>query len=114
MAVARTMTTSPKIFLMDEPITNLDPPSRVRMREKIRQWHAELSATTLYVTHNITDAFAMADRMAIMRDGRLFQVGTRHDLAKNPAEEFVRDYLRSWPCSKRLSCLLTTKNHSNE
>jgi len=95
VAMARAMTTSPKVFVMDEPIMNLDPPSRVKMREEIRRWHAELGATTLYVTHNMTDAFAMADRIAIMRDGQLVQVGTMRELIENPIDEFVRNYLKS-------------------
>jgi len=95
VAMARSMTTSPKVFLMDEPITNLDPPSRVKMRQEIKQWHTKLGATTMYVTHNMADAFAMADRIAIMRDGQLVQVGTMRELLESPADEFVRNYLRS-------------------
>jgi multiple sugar transport system ATP-binding protein len=95
VALARAITTSPKVFLMDEPITNLDPPSRVKVRQEIKQWHTGIAATTLYVTHNMTDASVMADRIAIMRDGQLVQVGTVQELIENPADEFVRDYLRS-------------------
>jgi ABC-type sugar transport system ATPase subunit len=95
VALARSMTTSPRVFLLDEPLSNLDPPSRVRVRQEIKQWHTELGATTIYVTHNMADAFAMADRIVIMRDGELVQVGTVHELHENPADEFVRDYLSS-------------------
>lgn len=95
VALARSMTTSPKVFLLDEPLSNLDPPSRVKVRQEIKQWHTELGATTIYVTHNMADAFAMADRIAVMRDGQLVQVGTMQELLENPADEFVRDYLKS-------------------
>jgi len=95
VALARSMTTSPTVFLLDEPLSNLDPPSRVTVRQEIKQWHTELGATTIYVTHNMADAFAMADRIAIMRDGQLVQVGTIKELHEKPADEFVRDYLRS-------------------
>jgi ABC-type sugar transport system ATPase subunit len=95
VALARAMTTSSKLFLLDEPVSNLDPPSRVIVRQEIKQWHTELRATTMYVTHNMADAFAMADRIAIMRAGQLVQVGTVHELLEYPADEFVRNYLRS-------------------
>ncbi|MBI4321198.1 MAG: ABC transporter ATP-binding protein [Chloroflexi bacterium] len=95
VALARAMATSPKLFLMDEPITNLDPPARVKVRREIKQLHLQLGATTVYVTHNMADAFAMADRIAIMRDGRLVQVGTEQHLRQHPADEFVQDFLVS-------------------
>jgi ABC-type sugar transport system ATPase subunit len=95
VALARAMTTSPRVFLLDEPLSNLDPPSRVRVRQEIKQWHTKLGSTSMYVTHNMADAIAIADRVAIMRDGRLVQVGTVRELLENPVDEFVRDYLRS-------------------
>lgn len=95
VALARAMTTSPQVFLMDEPLSSLDPPSRVKVRQEIKQWHTQLGATSMYVTHSMDDAFAMADRIAIMRTGQLVQVGTVHELREYPADEFVRDYLGS-------------------
>jgi ABC-type sugar transport system ATPase subunit len=94
-ALARALTTYPKVFLMDEPITNLDPPSRVKVRQEIKGLHRELGATTIYVTHIMGDAFAMADRIAMMREGRLVQVGTEAELRQHPADTFVRDFLAS-------------------
>jgi ABC-type sugar transport system ATPase subunit len=95
VALARAMTTSPKVFLLDEPLSSLDPPSRVKVRQEIKQWHTELHSTSIYVTHNMSDAIAMADRIAIMREGRLVQVGSLPELLEHPIDEFVRDYLRS-------------------
>lgn len=95
VALARAMTTSPKVFLLDEPLSSLDPPSRVKVRKEIKQWHTELQSTSIYVTHNMSDAFAMADRIAIMREGQLVQVGSMRELLEDPVDEFVRDYLRS-------------------
>lgn len=95
VALARAMTTSPSVILMDEPLTNLDPPSRVRVRQEIRQWHRDLGVTVIYVTHIMTDAFAMADRIAMMRDGRVIQVGTEKELRQHPADAFVKDFLVS-------------------
>ena len=95
VALSRAITTSPQVFLMDEPMANLDPPSRVKVRKEIKQLHQELATTTILVTHIIADAFAMADRIAIMRDGRLVQVGTVDNLRKYPADPFVTDFLES-------------------
>jgi ABC-type sugar transport system ATPase subunit len=95
VAMARAMTTAPGVFLMDEPMASLDPPARVEMRKEILALHRELGSTFLYVTHNMSDAFAMADRIAMMRDGRIVQVGSAEELWKNPADEFVHEFLRS-------------------
>lgn len=95
VAVSRAITTSPQVFLMDEPMANLDPPSRVKVRQEIKQLHKELGTTTILVTHIMGDAFAMADRIAIMRDGRLVQVGTEQEIKDNPRDEFVADFLIS-------------------
>ena len=95
VALARAMTSDPKIYLMDEPLSSLDPPSRMKMRREIRRIHEEGGATTLYVTHNMSDAFAMADRIAMMRDGKLVQVGTLDELHADPADEFVTEFLMS-------------------
>ena len=95
VAIARALTASPHVFLMDEPLSSLDPPSRVTAREEIRKLQQDERATTIYVTHNMRDAFAMADRIAVMRDGRFVQIGTAEELWNRPAEQFVSDYLRS-------------------
>lgn len=95
VALARAMTTSPRVFVMDEPLSNLDPPSRVTVRGEIYALHRELGTTTIYVTHSMRDAFAMSDRIAMMRDGKLVQVGTMEELRANPADDFVLDFLRS-------------------
>lgn len=96
VALARAMTTSPQVFLMDEPITNLDPPSRMRVREEIKRLHNELGATTLYVTHNMADAFEMGDRIAMMHDGKVLQVGTRKELQDSPVNDYVREFVHSY------------------
>ncbi len=96
VALARAMTTSPQVFLMDEPITNLDPPSRMRVREEIKRLHNELGATTLYVTHNMADAFEMGDRIAMMHDGKVLQVGTREELQDSPVNDYVREFVHSY------------------
>ncbi len=95
VALARAMVVESKVFLMDEPLSSLDPISRPKMRTEIRRLHDELHATTVYVTHSSGDAVAMADRVAVMRAGRIVQVGTIKDLRENPVESYVTELLNS-------------------
>ena len=95
VALARAMVTEATSFLMDEPLSNLDPISRPKMRTEIRRVHDESNATTLYVTHNVTDARVMADRIAIIRDGRLLRTGTYVELSESPGDEYTRLLLSS-------------------
>ncbi|MEM2876056.1 MAG: ABC transporter ATP-binding protein [Candidatus Bathyarchaeia archaeon] len=94
VAVGRAITIPPKVFLLDEPMSNLDPPSRVRVMKEIRRIHEELRTTSIYVTQNLVEAMAMADRMAVMREGAIQQVGTPEEVRKHPVNEFVADFIR--------------------
>ena len=97
VALARAMTTFPQIMLMDEPLSNLDPPNRRRVRAEIRAFHKEQRLTTLLVTHNLEDALELADRIALMHEGRMVQVGTAENLMRHPANAYVTDYFRVRP-----------------
>jgi ABC-type sugar transport system ATPase subunit len=107
VAVGRAMTTAPRVLLMDEPLSNIDPPNRLRMREEILRFHRENRLTTLYVTHNLADALALGDRIAVMREGRFVQVDTSENLRRYPSSAYVADFfkaseLKSWdPFSPR-------------
>ena len=90
------MVTETTTFLMDEPLSSLDPISRPKMRTEIRRLHNELHATTLYVTHSVSDATDMADRIAVMRDGAIIQVGTYKHLVENPVDIYVKELLTSY------------------
>ena len=96
VALARAMVTETKTFLMDEPLSSLDPISRPKMRTEIRRLHDELRATTLYVTHNVGDATAMADRIAVMLNGEIIQVGTYEHLIEHPVDVYVKELLTSY------------------
>jgi ABC-type sugar transport system ATPase subunit len=96
VALARAMVTESKTFLMDEPLSSLDPISRPKMRDEIRRLHDELGSTTLYVTHNVSDATRMADRIAVMREGKLVQVGSFDALRESPVEPYVSQILSSY------------------
>lgn len=101
VAIGRAMTISPKIVLMDEPLSHLDPQTRLNVRNEIKDLHREMNTTTVFVTHNLSDAFAVADRIAVMREGALVQVGTPEDLYRNPVNEFVGDFIRCYDLAPR-------------
>ena len=86
VALGRAIVRSPQAFLMDEPLSNLDAKLRVEMRAYIARLHQELGTTTLYVTHDQTEAMTMGDRVAVMRDGRLEQVDSPQRLYEQPGE----------------------------
>ena len=84
-------------FLMDEPLSNLDAKQRVTMRSEIAQIHRETGATTIYVTHDQTEAMTLADRIVVMKDGYVQQVGTPYDLYHNPVNVFVAGFIGEPP-----------------
>jgi len=95
VALGRAMTTTPRILLMDEPLSNLDPPSRIKMRNEILRFHRDNRLTTLYVTHDLSDALALGDRIGLMRDGRFEQIASTEALIQRPANQYVADYFRA-------------------
>lgn len=99
VAIGRAITIPPKIFLMDDPMTNLDPPSHIRVREEILRVHRSVQTTTVYVTHNMADAMGMADRIAVMNDGSFVQVDTPKNLYNHPLNNFVADFIHSYNAS---------------
>jgi multiple sugar transport system ATP-binding protein len=95
VALGRAIVREPQAFLMDEPLSNLDAKLRVEMRAYIARLHQELGTTTLYVTHDQTEAMTMGDRVAVMRDGRLEQVDAPQVLYDRPANLFVAAFIGS-------------------
>jgi multiple sugar transport system ATP-binding protein len=95
VALGRAIVREPAAFLMDEPLSNLDAKLRVEMRAYIARLHQELGTTTLYVTHDQTEAMTMGDRVAVMRDGRLEQVDAPQALYDRPANLFVAAFIGS-------------------
>jgi osmoprotectant transport system ATP-binding protein len=90
VGVARALAAKPSIMLMDEPFGAIDPLIRDELSSDYRQIHDALGLTTVLVTHDMTEAFLLADRVALMREGRLVQVGTPDELFAQPADDFVR------------------------
>ncbi|HEY3152621.1 MAG TPA: ABC transporter ATP-binding protein [Candidatus Binatia bacterium] len=95
VALGRAMVTSPNIMLMDEPLSNIDPPNRLKMRQEILAFHKENKLTTLYVTHNLADGIALADRIAVMHKGRFEQADTAENLMRSPSTEYVADFFKA-------------------
>jgi len=95
VALGRAIIRDPAAFLMDEPLSNLDAKLRSQMRTELQTLQHELDVTTVYVTHDQTEAMAMGDRIAVMNDGRLQQVGTAEAVYRSPVNEFVADFIGS-------------------
>lgn len=95
VAVGRAIIRQPRVFLFDEPLSNLDAQLRAHMRTEIRSLQRALGVTTVYVTHDQVEAMTMSDRMAILNDGVLQQVGTPADIYDNPATPFVASFTGS-------------------
>ena len=97
VAVARAIAVYPEIFLMDEPLSNLDAKLRVSMRTELKAIHDKTEATTVFVTHDQSEAMSMADRIVIMKDGEVIQVGSPDDVYHRSASIFVADFIGTPP-----------------
>lgn len=93
VAIARALAIEPKVFLLDEPLSNLDAKLRLEVREEIRTLQQRLGLTTIFVTHDQEEALAISDRMAIMHDGKVQQIGSPQTVYEHPANLFVADFL---------------------
>ena len=99
VALARALVRRPKVWLMDEPLSNLDALLRVVMRAELKKLQKQLGITTIYVTHDQAEAMSMADRIAVMNKGRVMQVGTPHDVYYKPAHVFVATFIGNPPAN---------------
>jgi lactose/L-arabinose transport system ATP-binding protein len=95
VAIGRAIVRSPDVFLFDEPLSNLDAELRVQMRLEIARLHKEIEATMIYVTHDQVEAMTMADKIVVLRDGRIEQCGTPIGLYENPDNLFVAQFIGS-------------------
>ncbi|MDP7370365.1 MAG: ABC transporter ATP-binding protein [Nitrospinota bacterium] len=96
VAVGRAVAVPPRVFLLDEPMANIDPVSKRQVRGELLRVHEEIGSTTLLVTHDLNDASILADRIAVMRDGRILQVDTLENILRAPADPFVEDFFSSF------------------
>ncbi|MEM7320227.1 MAG: sn-glycerol-3-phosphate ABC transporter ATP-binding protein UgpC, partial [Pseudomonadota bacterium] len=103
VAIGRAIVRGPEVFLFDEPLSNLDAELRVEMRVEIARLHKEIGATMIYVTHDQVEAMTMADKIVVLRDGRIEQVGAPLELYRNPDNKFVAGFIGS-PAMNFLDC----------
>jgi multiple sugar transport system ATP-binding protein len=105
VAMGRAIVRDPKVFLFDEPLSNLDAKLRVQMRTEIRKVHQKVRTTTVYVTHDQVEAMTLADRVVVMNAGRIEQVGAPNELYHAPATKFVAEFIGS-PAMNIVPCVL--------
>jgi multiple sugar transport system ATP-binding protein len=105
VAMGRAIVRNPKVFLFDEPLSNLDAKLRVQMRTEIKKVHQKVTTTTVYVTHDQVEAMTLADRVVVMNAGRIEQIGTPYEVYHAPQTRFVAGFIGS-PAMNFLSCQL--------
>jgi len=93
LALARALVMEPALLLLDEPLSNLDAKLRERMRFELKRLQRELKITTVYVTHDQSEALALSRQIAVMNEGRIIQIGTPRDIYERPASQFVADFV---------------------
>ena len=94
VGLARALTVDPSILLMDEPFSGLDPLIRAQMREELAELQSEMKKTIVFITHDLDEAITVGDRIAIMRDGEIIQLGTPEEIVDRPTDEFVQEFTR--------------------
>ena len=105
VAIGRAIVRNPRVFLFDEPLSNLDAQLRDEMRSEIKRLHQEISTTMIYVTHDQVEAMTLADRVVVMNKGRIEQIGTPNELYHKPATRFVAGFIGS-PAMNFIPCRL--------
>ncbi len=93
VAIARTLALSPKIILLDEPMSALDAATRLSLREELKRIQAEMHTTMIYITHDQEEAFAMSDRIMVMGEAHIHQIGTPQEILANPADNYVKSFV---------------------
>src|SRR5437762_6451319 len=111
VAIGRAIVRNPRLFLFDEPLSNLDAQLRDEMRGEIKRLHQEIATTMIYVTHDQSEAMTLADRIVLLKDGRIEQAGAPLDLFERPATRFVAGFLGS-PAMNFVAARLTRRDGS--
>lgn len=93
VGLARALASDPEILLMDEPFSALDPLIRRQLQDQFMELSAQLNKTTVFITHDLDEAIRIGHRIAIMKDGRIVQIGTAEDIVTNPVDDYVRDFV---------------------
>lgn len=93
VAIARTLALSPKIILLDEPMSALDAATRLSLREELKRIQSEMHTTMIYITHDQEEAFAMSDRIMVMGEAHIHQIGTPREILDAPADDYVKSFV---------------------
>ena len=93
VGIARALAADPKIILMDEPFSALDPITRANLQEDVKKLQKQIHKTIVFVTHDIEEAFLLGDKICIIQDGELVQAGTKHEIISNPKNDFVKKFI---------------------
>ena len=93
VAIARALAVEPRVLLLDEPLSNLDAKLRLEMRSELKRLHTDLKLTSIYVTHDQAEALSLSDRVVVLRDGRVMQVGVPAEIHDRPRTRFVADFM---------------------
>ena len=99
IGILRAIIANPKVLLMDEPFSALDPISKVQLQDLIKTLHNEYKMTTVFVTHDMDEALKLADRICILQDGKVVQIATPKEMRDNPVNDFVREFFKVKGCN---------------
>jgi glycine betaine/proline transport system ATP-binding protein len=94
VGLARALATEPEILLMDEPFSALDPLIRREMQQELLDIQSKLKKTIIFITHDVNEAFKLGDRVAVMKDGKIVQIGTPEDILSNPVNDYIQDFVQ--------------------
>ncbi|MFF7353405.1 glycine betaine/L-proline ABC transporter ATP-binding protein [Streptomyces filipinensis] len=104
VGLARALAVDPEVLLFDEPFSALDPLIRRDMQDEVVRLHREEGRTMVFITHDLTEALKLGDRIALMRDGRVVQLGTPEEIVGSPADDYVREFVRDVPREQVMTC----------
>lgn len=101
VALGRAISVPPEVILFDEPLRDMDPQTRKEARKEVLRTHEDFNSTSIYVTHDLAEGFALGERVAIMKDGKFVQIGTPNEILTDPANDFVRSFTESYKSTYR-------------
>ena len=104
MGIARSLAVGPELWFLDEPFSALDPLIRRQMQDEFLRLQKMLHKTIVFITHDILEAFRLADRIAIMREGEVIQIGRPADIVLNPVDAYVAEFTEDVPLMRILRC----------
>ena len=114
VAMGRALARSPQVYLLDEPLSNLDAQLRTQLRADLKQLHQRFSTTTIYVTHDQVEAMTLGDRIAVMSEGKLLQLGTPDEIYRRPANVFVAGFIGSPPMNLLRASVVDARVHAGD